>query len=72
MNLFIKDILGLQNSNINKSDDFDKIMSIITKIRNKSRQNKNWDISDLIRDELKKLKINIKDTKDGSEWEYEK
>ena len=30
MNLFIKDILGLQNSNINKSDDFDKIVEEIT------------------------------------------
>ncbi len=71
MLLFIKDILGLKNKKNQKSNDFDKIMSTMITIRNHSRENKNWEVSDLIREELKKLKINIKDTKNGTEWEYE-
>ena len=55
MLLFIKDILGLKNKKNQKSNDFDKIMSTMITIRNHSRENKNWDVSDLIREEISNM-----------------
>ncbi len=41
----------------------DKLLDLITDIRNKLRTEKNWALSDYIRDELIKLDINISDKK---------
>ena len=38
-------------------------------IRKKSREEKNWLLSDQIRDSLNEAGIQIKDGKDGSTWE---
>ena len=43
-------------------------MNSIIAIRQKAKENKDYGTSDMIRDELKKLNITIKDTKDGAEW----
>ena len=37
--------------------------------RDEARKNKDWQKSDLIRDELIKYGITVKDSKDGSIWE---
>ena len=47
-------------------------MSLILDIRNKSKQNKDWETADKIRDRLNNLSIEIKDTKDGATWIYKK
>ena len=47
-------------------------MNIIIELRKKSKENKDWGTADLIRDELNKLNISIKDNKDTSTWSYEK
>ena len=44
-------------------------LSQILEIRKEARMNKDWAKSDLIRDELLKCKITIKDSKEGSTWE---
>ena len=71
---FVFDILGLKmDGNEASSSDFsNELMDIIIDLRNKSKENKDWDTADLIRDELKKLNISIKDNKDSSSWSYEK
>ena len=71
---FVFDILGLkaENNEVNSSDFSNELMDIIIDLRNKSKENKDWNTADLIRDELKKLNISIKDTKDSSTWNYEK
>ena len=43
-------------------------MSLILDIRKSSREKKDWATSDLIRDQLQKLGVQVKDTKDGTEW----
>ena len=45
-------------------------MNLILDIRNNSKENKDWATADKIRDGLKNLNIQIKDTKDGSQWSY--
>ncbi|PCI94299.1 MAG: cysteine--tRNA ligase [Flavobacteriales bacterium] len=73
-NTFVFDILGLTKENSSSSNDelSDELMGLIIDLRNQSKENKDWSTADLIRDELKKLNISIKDTKDSSTWDYEK
>ena len=47
----------------------DDIKNIITE-REKARAEKNWAESDRLRDELAEKNIAVKDTSDGSVWEY--
>jgi cysteinyl-tRNA synthetase len=71
---FTFNILGLKEEEASKSNNdsvIDGMMSMIINIRNGSKENKDWTTADLIRDELKKLNISIKDNKDGSSWSYE-
>jgi len=69
MNTFTFDILGLKEENAGGNDELvDELMNTIIAIRQNARQNKDWGTADLIRDNLAKLKITVKDTKDGSEW----
>ncbi|MBL4670372.1 MAG: cysteine--tRNA ligase [Flavobacteriales bacterium] len=72
-NIFVFEILGLLPQNTDSSNDElpSELMNIIIELRKKSKENKDWDTADLIRDELKKLNISIKDTKDSSVWNYE-
>ena len=69
---FLFDILGLKNE---KSDDqrelLEGLMQLILSIRQKSRETRDWGTSDQIRDTLQKLKIAVKDGKEGSTWEVE-
>ena len=70
-NTFLLEILGLcdENSQVqgNMTDD---LMNIILALRQKSKDNKDYPTSDLIRNELQKLNITVKDTKDGAEWNF--
>jgi cysteinyl-tRNA synthetase len=44
-------------------------MDIILQIRSSAKSNKDWTTADLIRDELKKLNIEVRDRSEGSSWE---
>ena len=46
----------------------DDIVSILLDVRKQARQNKDFALSDLIRDRLAESGITLKDTKDGTEW----
>lgn len=72
-NRFVFDILGLKTESDESSNDglSNELMEIIINLRNQSKENKDWGTADLIRDELKKLNISIKDSKDSSTWNYE-
>ena len=49
----------------------DGLMQMVLEERAKAREAKDWTMSDHIRDSLKALGINVKDTKDGAEWTLE-
>jgi cysteinyl-tRNA synthetase len=67
---FIFNILGLQEDQDTKGNDLTKeVMNIILQLRGNAKANKDWTSADLIRDELKKLNIEIRDGSDGSSWE---
>ncbi len=67
---FIFDLLGLRDEKA--SDGNDKVigylMETILTIRQDAKKNKDYATADKIRDELTKLGIVIKDTKDGAKW----
>ena len=50
-------------------DFSEKLLQIIIKIRNQAKLDKNWALSDMIRDELLQEGIQLLDTKDGTKWE---
>jgi cysteinyl-tRNA synthetase len=68
MYAFVFDVLGLKSEG-NKSDGkLDKVMDLVLEMRQNARENKNWAISDLIRDKLNDAGITVKDSKDGVTW----
>ena len=51
------------------ADDFDKKVQDLIQARDIARREKNFKESDRIRDELAKMGVVLKDTKDGTTWE---
>jgi len=43
-------------------------MELILDLRQRAREEKNWGMADTIRDTLKELGVEVKDSKDGSTW----
>lgn len=70
---YVFDILGLLADEEEASPEIlSDVMKIVISLRKKSKENKDYATSDFIRDELNKVKITLKDTKDGTTWEVEK
>ena len=46
-------------------------MEVVLDLRKQAKENKDWTTADFIRDELAKLNISIKDSKDGAIWTKE-
>lgn len=49
----------------------DPFIDLIVQLRTELRNQKNWALSDKIRDELKTLGVNLEDGKDGTTWTWE-
>ena len=69
LDLFIKGILGLEPTTNDKENDdgFKDLLNLILTLRLDARNNKNYALSDVIRDHLKQAGYEIKDGKDGAE-----
>jgi cysteinyl-tRNA synthetase len=68
---FITDILGLKDETTGNSADngiTDGLMELVLHLRAEARTRKDWTTSDIIRDRLQNLKIQVKDGKEGSTW----
>lgn len=65
----VKDILGLPFNENNSSDKEDELIKFIIELRNKARSEKRYDLSDEIRDELSKMGILLKDSREGTTYE---
>ncbi|HUR32082.1 MAG TPA: hypothetical protein VMZ69_11675, partial [Saprospiraceae bacterium] len=65
-------IFGLKDENAEGSDNhmqqLDGLMQLVIDIRQQARQNKDWTISDKIRDTLAAIEIELKDGKEGTSW----
>lgn len=70
MHNFVFDVLGLKAETSNSSADkaLQGVMEVILDIRKDVKAKKDFAASDKLRDELNKLNITIKDTKDGATW----
>jgi cysteinyl-tRNA synthetase len=63
------DIFGLQaESQEENGGTTDGLMKLIISLRTDARNRKDWASSDLIRDSLKELGIQLKDGKEGTGW----
>lgn len=62
------DVLGLKLSEEKNTEIVDGLMNLIIDIRKTAKENKDYVLSDKIRDELIKMDIEIRDSKDGSQW----
>lgn len=70
-NFFLR-VMGMQDEQSkDESGRTEGLMSLILDIRATAKANKDFATSDKIRNELTALKIQIKDTKEGSTWTYE-
>jgi cysteinyl-tRNA synthetase len=69
--LFVFSILGLKDENSGIDDDrlTNDLMKIIINLRQTAKENKDWNASDKIRNELKNAGVVLKDLKEGAEWE---
>ena len=69
---FAFDVLGLHKTQQEAGNNqaFDKTIQLLIEIRNKARAEKNWALSDQIRDELAKFGIQLKDSKDGTTYTF--
>lgn len=67
--IVFNDILGMKGEQTDNSlNVIESLMNVILSLRSEARANKDWAKSDLIRDELSKAGITIKDGKDGASW----
>jgi cysteinyl-tRNA synthetase len=68
-------ILGLtaEKESVNQQDTItDDIMSLLLNIRTQVKNEKNYEMADFIRNELDKIGVRVKDTKEGFTWELKK
>jgi cysteinyl-tRNA synthetase len=63
---FIQDVLGLQEETVQDDTLLDGIIQMLIDIRKKARTDKNFALSDKIRDDLKAMGVQLNDGKDGS------
>ena len=72
LHAFVFDVLGLQETSAASSDDklADTVQLLIT-LRNEARAQKNFALSDQIRDQLNEIGIQLKDGKDGTAFSIE-
>lgn len=70
---FVFEILGLmaEEKMADNSELVDGLINSLINVRNSAKANKDWATADKIRDELIRLKIVVKDTKDGVDWSVE-
>jgi cysteinyl-tRNA synthetase len=71
---YVSDIFGLAEGtdarHHREADTIDGLMDIMLDIRQQARAQKNWAASDNIRQALEKIRIRVKDGKEGASWEF--
>ena len=72
LDAFVFDILGLKNiSTDSSSDKLSDTVQLLISMRNEARTQKNFALSDQIRDQLAEIGIQLKDGKDGTTFSIE-
>ena len=68
---FVNDVLGLTQDIGTGHELIDGVMDILIRLRSRAKLDRNFELSDRIRDELKQLGITLKDGRDGTEYTFE-
>lgn len=70
LHAFVFDVMGLKSEEEKQGNTakLDAVMQILIRMRNQARADKNWALSDQIRDELLAAGIQLKDGKDGTDY----
>lgn len=70
---FVNEILGLKSEETSSNSDstLNGLMQILIELRQQAKNNKDWATADKIRNELSALQISLKDTKDGTDWNFD-
>ncbi|WP_459211164.1 cysteine--tRNA ligase [Aquimarina rhabdastrellae] len=71
LHAFVFDVLGLQDVNATSADNTDKLsgaVELLIKLRAEARVNKDFALSDQIRDELAAIGIQLKDGREGTSF----
>ena len=63
-------VLGLRLQEKQGAGDADKFIELLIQVRSEVRKQKLWQLSDLIRDQLKERGVTIEDTKEGTKWRW--
>jgi len=71
--IILKDVLGIQFAGVNESGSSKtaELMELLIALRKNARTEKNFALSDRIRDELAAIGIRLNDQADGTEWTIE-
>jgi cysteinyl-tRNA synthetase len=62
---FMEDVLGLAEEATQNDDLLDNVIKVLIELRKKARVDKNYGLSDKIRDDLKKIGVQLMDGKEG-------
>jgi len=65
MKLYVEDIFGLKAEETGQTDKLKGVMQVLIELRKEARANKNWVLSDKIRNQLAEHGIQLKDEKNG-------
>ena len=66
IHVFFNDVLGLKPIETSKNNQLEGLLDVLSQIRDNARNSKDFETSDLIRDSLSKLNIQVNDTNEGS------
>jgi cysteinyl-tRNA synthetase len=64
-------VFGLRMEARHKEGNADPFIDLLVELRSELRAEKNWALSDLVRDKLKELGVTIEDSKDGTSWSWD-
>jgi cysteinyl-tRNA synthetase len=62
---FVSDVLGLKEEQAHNNDKLAGVIDVLIELRKKARTDRNFALSDKIRDDLKKVGVQLKDGKNG-------
>ena len=60
----------MNEANQDNSEKINGVVALLIKLRKEARENKDWALSDQIRDELIALGIQLKDGREGTHFQY--
>ncbi len=70
-NGLVTQVLGLSDQQKDNQDQLDGTIGMLIDLRTEAKNEKNWSMSDAIRDQLKEIGIQLKDGKEGTSYSIE-